>query len=168
EGAVGSTGSGSVGSSRGQLGKVVGPGDVIGELALLYNSPRAATVVTLLQSMSTYDRLKLADALRTETYSDGEFIVRQGEEGNTFYLVEDGKAKVFQTPEAGGTPVQIGSYQSGDYFGELALLTGEARAANVVSDGFCKVAALERKSFKRLLGSVEEILRKRALDYKRK
>ena len=57
--------------------------------------------------------------------------------------------------------------QVGDYFGELALLTGEPRAASVIAKGYCKVATLDRRSFKRLLGSVEEILKRKAQEYKK-
>lgn len=48
--------------------------------------------------MSAYDRTKLADALRTEEFQDGEHIVKQGEPGDVFYLIEEGSAvamKVF-------------------------------------------------------------------------
>lgn len=58
-------------------------------------------------------------------------------------------------------------FQVGDYFGELALITGDPRAASVQAKGDCKLAVLDRKSFKRLLGSVEALLKKRAQEYKR-
>lgn len=57
--------------------------------------------------------------------------------------------------------------QVGDYFGELALITGEPRAANVIASGTCKVACLDRKSFKRLMGSVQDILSKKASEYRK-
>ena len=53
----------------------------------------------MLESMSAYDRTKLADALRTEEYQEGEYIVRQGEPGDIFYLIEEGSAvamKIFE------------------------------------------------------------------------
>ncbi|CBZ55097.1 putative CAMP-dependent protein kinase regulatory subunit [Neospora caninum Liverpool] len=184
--------------------KVVGPGDAFGELALLYNAPRAATVtsvtacdlwelgrdtfnaivkdaatkrrsmydaflksVHILDGMDAYERGKVADALRTEMFTDGAYIVRQGELGDIFYIVEEGSAIATKSFGPGQPPIEVKKYQAGDYFGELALINGEPRAANVIAQGICKVACLERKSFKRLMGSVQDLLSKKASEYKR-
>ncbi|EPR61120.1 cyclic nucleotide-binding domain-containing protein [Toxoplasma gondii GT1] len=184
--------------------KVVGPGDAFGELALLYNAPRAATVtsvsacdlwelgrdtfnaivkdaatkrrsmydsflksVHILDGMDAYERGKVADALRTEMFTDGAYIVRQGELGDVFYIVEEGSAVATKSFGPGQPPIEVKKYQAGDYFGELALINEEPRAANVIAHGICKVACLERKSFKRLMGSVQDLLSKKASEYKR-
>ena len=52
------------------------------------------------------------------------------------------------------------SYQPGDYFGELALLKNEPRAANVIAATKLKVVSLDRNSFKRLLGPLDDILKR--------
>jgi cAMP-dependent protein kinase regulator len=52
-------------------------------------------------------------------------------------------------------------YEIGDYFGELALLKNEPRAANVIAQSAeLSVVFLERNSFKRLLGPLEDILKR--------
>ena len=51
-------------------------------------------------------------------------------------------------------------YTVGDYFGERALMKDEPRAANVVAKTQCTVVSLDRHSFKRLLGPLEEILKR--------
>lgn len=185
-----------------KLVKTVCVGDVFGELALLYNVPRAASVeardeatvwtldresfnaivkdaaqkkrelyekfltsVPLLESMDVYERNKIADALQTETFQDGEHIVKQGEPGDRFYLLVDGKAVAMKSFVKGQEPKKVMDYAAGSYFGELALLKNEPRAASVISQGPCTCATLDRKSFGRLLGSLEEILKRSADKY---
>ena len=53
------------------------------------------------------------------------------------------------------------SYGPGDYFGERALLKDEPRAANVLAKTECKLVSVDRHSFKRLMGPLETILRRR-------
>jgi len=59
------------------------------------------------------------------------------------------------------------SYGPGNYFGELALLRGEPRAANVVSITELKCITLDRHAFKRMLGPLEEILKRNAEAYQK-
>jgi cAMP-dependent protein kinase regulator len=177
-------------------------GDAFGELALLYNCPRAASVVAhakgvlwqldresfnhvvrdaavkrreryeeflkgvpLLKSMEGYERSQLCDALRVETIAEGTKIVTQGEAGNDFYILEEGSCDVEKVYVEGTPATKVMSYQSGDCFGELALLRNEPRAATVVAKSECRLLAIDRKTFKSLLGPMEDILKRNASQY---
>ncbi|KAL2868337.1 cyclic nucleotide-binding domain-containing protein [Aspergillus lucknowensis] len=172
----------------------IGPGGSFGELALMYNAPRAATIISadskstlwaldritfrrilmdsafqrrrmyeafleevpLLSSLKRYERAKIADALDTIKYPAGSTIITEGDPGDSFYLLESGEADAF----IHGLNRPVKSYKRGDYFGELALLDEKPRAASIVARTEVKVARLGRDGFKRLLGPVEEIMRR--------
>ena len=51
-------------------------------------------------------------------------------------------------------------YKIGEYFGERALLKNEPRAANVIAKTDCVVVSMDRHSFKRLMGPLEDILKR--------
>lgn len=178
------------------MGKQVsttGPGTSFGELALMYNAPRAATVIStgpsilwqldritfrrilmdsaferrrmyesfldsvpLLSTLTPYERSKIADALETTKQPAGAVIIREGDVGDRFYILEAGSAKAYKH----GNSQPLKSYQKGDYFGELALLDDKPRAASVVADSEVKLATLGKNGFQRLLGPVESIMRR--------
>lgn len=56
-------------------------------------------------------------------------------------------------------------YKVGDYFGELALLKNEPRAATIIAKTECKVLSIDRRTFKGLLGPLEEMLKRNVAKY---
>ena len=116
--------------------------------------------VKILQNMDEYERSKLADAFKEEWYNPDQFVISEGEEGNTFYLIMHGEAIATKTLEPGKAPIEVFRYKPGDYFGERSLLKNEPRAANIIALTQLQVVALDRHSFKRLLGPMEDILKR--------
>lgn len=109
-----------------------------------------------MSSLTPYERSKIADALESQKFPPGTAIIREGEPGTSFYLLEDGEAEAYKS----GNPQPVMSYGKGDFFGELALLNDAPRAASVVSKTNVKVATLGKSAFQRLLGPVEGIMRR--------
>ena len=72
--------------------------------------------------MEAYERTKLADAIKEENYKAGEYVIREGEEGNVFYLFMEGDAVATKTIEPGKPPQEVYKYKIGEYFGERALI----------------------------------------------
>lgn len=122
--------------------------------------------VKILENMDDYERGKLADAFKEEWYQPEDFVIREGDDGNTFYLIMSGEAIATKTVEIGKPPVEVFKYSDGDYFGERALIKNEPRAANIVAKTQLHCVALDRQSFKRLLGPIEEILKRNIGMYK--
>nr|5K8S_A Chain A, CAMP-dependent protein kinase regulatory subunit [Plasmodium falciparum 3D7]5K8S_B Chain B, CAMP-dependent protein kinase regulatory subunit [Plasmodium falciparum 3D7] len=117
--------------------------------------------VNILKDMDPYERCKVADCLKSKSYNDGEIIIKEGEEGDTFFILIDGNAVASKDNKV------IKTYTKGDYFGELALLKNKPRAATIKAQNFCQVVYLDRKSFKRLLGPIEDILHRNVENYKK-
>lgn len=114
------------------------PGEAFGELALLYNAQRAASViaktpcilwaldretfiniakesavkkrqkyenflksVTILANLDAYEISMISDALKTCSYKENDFVIKEGEIGDVFYIVEEGEAVATKRLELG-------------------------------------------------------------------
>jgi len=120
--------------------------------------------VDILDSLDKYEKGKVADCLRQETYKKGEFVIREGECGNTFFFIQQGKACALKKNSSGGENV-VYDYKENEYFGELSLLRDEPRAASIKATEDLQVAWIDRLSFKRLLGSLDKILERNTERY---
>jgi len=175
----------------------INEGGSFGELALIYGTPRAATIqaktdvklwgidrnsyrrilmgstirkrklyeeflnkVSILQSLDDWERLTIADALEPVQFEDGETIMRQGEDGEVFYIILEGNARVLQKPAEDKDTVEVGVLGPSDYFGEIALILRRPRAATVIAKGKLKCVRLDRARFERVLGPCSEILKR--------
>ena len=169
-------------------------GDGFGELALMYNAPRAATCkavgavslwavdrvtfkvilmdttmkrrnlykeflskVPILSSLTEYEQLTIADALEDEQVAAGGVVCTQGETGDKFYIIRKGVAVCTQQG-ADGKVAEVARLQEGHYFGEISLLTSKARQATVTASGTLDVLSMDRKTFKRVMGPLVDIL----------
>ena len=117
--------------------------------------------VEILSTIEPYELMQISDALGSATYHQGDYIIKEGEMGDVFYILEQGECSATKTLEPGKAETDIKEYKEGDYFGERALIKGEPRYANIVAKSeIVKVISLDRDSFKRLLGPIEELLKR--------
>ena len=103
----------------------------------------------------------LADLASCETFAPGESVVRQGERGDSLYLVVRGTLEVFQMNANSSTRHpgrHVADLETSDAFGEMALCTGEARSASVICKSECVLIEIERKHLLPLLEEQPEIL----------
>jgi cAMP-dependent protein kinase regulator len=121
--------------------------------------------VEILSTVDPYELSQIADALKSSYYNKGDYIIKEGELGDVFYIIINGEAVATKTLEPGTAPKEVKKYKTGDYFGELALIKGEPRAANIEAKTNLKVITLDRHSFKRLLGPIENILKRNSEQY---
>ena len=103
----------------------------------------------------------LADLASCETFAPGESVVRQGERGDSLYLVVRGTLEVLQTNANNSTTQpsrHVADLETSDSFGEMALCTGEVRSASVICKSECVLIEIERKHLLPLLEEQPEIL----------
>lgn len=180
------------------LVKSYSPGDYFGELALLYNAPRAATIIAVkdnvilysldrltfnhivkdsaikrrekyeeilktvkvLEGLDNLERGKLIDSISEIKFNKGDYIIKQGEQGNRFFFIIEGMAHALKTINEGDNPIKVLDYKAGDYFGEISLIRDQPRAASVIADTDLTALYLERQMFNRLLGPLKDILKR--------
>ncbi|KAI9585996.1 cGMP-dependent protein kinase, isozyme 2 forms cD5/T2 isoform X2 [Glossina fuscipes] len=169
---------------------------VLGELAILYNCQRTATITAItecklwaierqcfqtimmrtglirqaeytdfLKSVPIFKNLqedtliKISDVLEETHYQQGDYIVRQGARGDTFFIISKGKVRV--TIKLPNTQEEkfIRTLSKGDFFGEKALQGDDLRTANIICDSPEGVTCLviDRETFNQLISNLDEI-----------
>uniref|UniRef100_T1IS67 cGMP-dependent protein kinase n=1 Tax=Strigamia maritima TaxID=126957 RepID=T1IS67_STRMM len=114
--------------------------------------------VPLLQDLRSETLAKIADVVEVEFYPSGDYIVRQGMTGDTFFIISNGSVKITQRFATEDDEEEIRILQKGDYFGEQALLREDCRTANVIAlPPGVECLTLDRESFKELIGDVREL-----------
>ncbi|XP_013875128.1 cGMP-dependent protein kinase 2 isoform X1 [Austrofundulus limnaeus] len=114
--------------------------------------------VSLLANLPEDKLSKIVDCLEVEYYDKGEYVIRQGEEGSTFYIIAQGKVNVTQTTEAHKMPQIINTLQTGDYFGEKALISDDVRSANIIADdNGVECLVIDRETFDQTVGNFNEL-----------
>lgn len=178
------------GSKAGELHAM----DSFGDLAIMYNCPRAATIkaktectlwcldriffrramvtsssrqnsslthflrkINLFESVPTSTLHQLGRSLSKKVYSDEEFIIKQGEIGEHFFVIHKGAVKVTKN-NVDGAVIELIKLKTGDVFGERALIKKEPRAANVVAVGAVECYFLNKDDFALILGDIVEKL----------
>ncbi len=81
--------------------------------------------------MDSYERSKLDEAFREEDFNCGDFVIREGQEGDTFYIILEGQTVAAKALNSGSPPSEVRVYKPGDYFGEISLLKNVPSAASV-------------------------------------
>ncbi|XP_035291843.1 cGMP-dependent protein kinase 2 isoform X1 [Anguilla anguilla] len=119
---------------------------------------------SFLRSVSLLARLpedklnKIVDCLEMEYYDKGDYVIREGEEGSTFYIIAKGKIKVTQSTEGHEEPQTIKTLRKGDYFGEKALISDDVRSANIIADeDDVECLVIDRETFSQTVGTFSEL-----------
>ncbi len=106
--------------------------------------------VSLFQGLADEQLADLSSVFRRKTYPMGSFIITEGSGGDFLFVLSRGAAKVMRESEE-GREVIFAFLREGDIFGELSILDGRERSANVVALEDTEVYILKRNDFLNVL-----------------
>eukprot|EP01051_Picozoa_sp_SAG22_P013519 SAG22_NODE_1525_length_4227_cov_3.189196_2_plen_886_part_00 len=120
------------------------------------------THVQLLSALNEEELTTIADALKVMNFTDGQEIIKEGDDGDAMYIMIEGTSRATKNgvkADDGELKVLM-EYEKGEWFGELALIADQKRGASIHSVGDVQVLWLPRKTFEDVLGKCQDILKR--------
>lgn len=115
--------------------------------------------VEIFDGLETRDINKVLKAANGRKFESGHVVFKEGDIGDSFYLIIEGKVRVTKTVD-GDKIEDVATLKSGDYFGEMALLDGEPRSASVVAIEPTKVLEVKNSQFIKMIMDDDNFARK--------
>ena len=114
------------------------------------------SAVDIFAPLSVDETGMLAQAAVSHIFAPGEMVIRAGEPGSSMFVVHHGRVRV-QVSE-NGRPRNVATLNEGDFFGEMALFTGEPRTANVVALEETEVLEIGYAAMKRVFDNNPDLV----------
>lgn len=120
------------------------------------DATRRRVVIETLQPIEVFTPLshaqlaEVAEHADLRRYTAGEALMRQGEPGDSLYVVHAGRVRI-DVSDAAGRTVTVASRGPGEVFGEMSLLTGEPRSASVIAETETEVVTVGKAAFADIL-----------------
>jgi CRP/FNR family cyclic AMP-dependent transcriptional regulator len=102
--------------------------------------------VSLFKTLKASELKQLSNFLAPQEFNKGQTVIHEMDKSNALYILVQGKAKVVLHPSE-GEEIAIETLGAGDFFGEMGLLDGKPRSADVVCTEFCRMLRLDRNDF---------------------
>jgi hypothetical protein len=99
-------------------------------------------VSPLFKDFSVDELVAVIGGLNLLTFERGNVILREGEPGDSLYMLTSGSVKAFVRRD--GKQVPIAELEEGAFFGEVSILTGKPRSATIVAKEHCELLELDR------------------------
>lgn len=114
--------------------------------------------VSFFEGLSNEDLAQVAALVERVEVDEGEWIFREGDEGDSFYIVHAGGVELLVTHQS-GSPEKLAYRRPGDAFGEMSLLDGAPRSAGARAGEASVLLRVSREGFRSLLGENRIALR---------
>ena len=123
----------------------------------------APTRIPLFSDLNAEEFVDVAIMLVRRTEKPGTVIVKEGDPGESMFIVSTGEAEA--TREDEGRRMQLASFSDGDFFGEMAVLSGEPRTATVTAVTNTELLELTRADLQQICSRHPEVEAKLRLAY---
>ncbi len=120
-------------------------GEAVGEKRMYPSDVEFFTDTQLFDAISDDAKCPLLNRMTPSHFKTGERVIRQGDEGDTLYIVQKGSCVAHVEKEGREHPIT--RLRTGDIMGEIALLTGEPRTAHVDAETDVKLWSISRAQF---------------------
>jgi len=127
----------------------------LGEAAL--TADRLIEHVPIFAPLGKGEKQALAEAVETREFAAGEVVVSEGEAGDSMFLIAEGVVAIEVSIEGQEERLEVARLGSGDFFGEMALLTGDPRTATVVARDKTLVYEVTKSGLAPLMESTESL-----------
>jgi cAMP-dependent protein kinase regulator len=117
--------------------------------SLIYD---AIKPIALFETFADEEIMQIIDVFRPASFRGGEVVVRGGDVGNDFYVIESGKL----IERVGGDATKSRSYKRGVTIGEMSLVFGSPSAATITADDDVRVWILERSMYISVISSIRQ------------
>ncbi|MBI3978616.1 MAG: cyclic nucleotide-binding domain-containing protein [Chloroflexi bacterium] len=114
--------------------------------------------VGIFTSLGDAELAQIGELLEERRFAKGSVIFRQGEVGDALYIVQSGRCKA-STSDSGGREKVLALYSPGDFFGEMALISGQTRSATVGAVTDATVLVLRKSAFENFLATNLQVMR---------
>ncbi|MBE9503993.1 MAG: cyclic nucleotide-binding domain-containing protein, partial [Proteobacteria bacterium] len=104
-------------------------------------------VSPLFGTLKTKDRREILEAFTLKSFNEGDAVITEGEKGDSLFIIKSGQVEV-NTVADDEKKVMLGRLKEGDFFGEVALLTGKPRTATVTALSPVELMELSAKDLK--------------------
>ena len=112
--------------------------------------------VPIFTDLSDSDLNRIASKMVSRDYEKGQMILLEESTGETFFIMTSGTVKVTRLSDD-GREVILALLGESDFFGEMSLLDGEGRSANIVANEDAEVMTLSRRDFLECLETYPKI-----------
>ncbi len=129
------------------------------EEALVRQREKALRTVDFLQVLPDELLQQLARRSATRLYTEGETVLRQGEESDDFFMVQRGEVAVLLGRDD-GAQVELARLGPAKFFGEMSAMTGERRRASVRATRECEMLVVGKGALQQVLDAAPELVEK--------